>query len=224
MISINNKQYIIGLGTGRCGSKSLAYLLNHQDNVSFYHEMQDDYCIRHTGDKILPWYPDYRKATLKVKSLRLISGSIVGDIAPYYLNYVYFMIDKLKNVKFIVMERDKESVVKSYIAKTPLKNHWCSYDSDCWQSDRYRKDRWDKAYPNIDYAKSKAEAIGIYWDIYKLRINAYKKEFPDKFLVINVYDLNSRETQNKIFDYIGLESHNRVYMNVHENAILNKPK
>ena len=218
---MNDKQFVLGIGTGRCGTKSLAVLLDAQKDVTVYHELADRSTIRHYGDKILPWIPDYNKAILRLDSLRRIPGRVVGDVAFYYLNYIYFFKEHLPNLKIIVMEREKDKVVSSYIAKTPGRNHWCSYESECWKSGRYHEDRWDKAYPKIDYAKTKEEAIGIYWELYKKRVDALELEFKDDIIRINVNDLNKETTQEKLFNFIGLD--NWKHICVHVNWILTRP-
>ena len=111
-----NKQLIISIGTGRCGSVSLSKFLSAQEYVSVLHEGRLD---SHKIRKLIKWGNDEKNLFEWLEFLLSLDGNkFVGDTGMYYLPYIEQIIEKYPQVKIIVMERDKEEVVKSYIKKT----------------------------------------------------------------------------------------------------------
>lgn len=96
------KELIIGFGTGRCGSKSLASFLNRQPEIAFTHE----------GAAITfwPFLGGYRKALDKVMSY---DAPIVGDISPNWIMYLDRLVEDVPSVKFIYLTRGNTVEVAS---------------------------------------------------------------------------------------------------------------
>ena len=139
-----NKQLIISIGTGRCGSVSLSKFLSAQEYVSVLHEGRLD---SHKIRKLIKWGNDEKNLFEWLEFLLSLDGNkFVGDTGMYYLPYIEQIIEKYPQVKIIVMEREKEEVVKSYIKKTTGRNHWFDHDGKEWDKD----DKWDPCYPKYD--------------------------------------------------------------------------
>ena len=108
MKELNKKTVIFGLGTGRCGTTSLSKLLNSQDNSLVGHELFP----------ILPWNTNKSVFEFKFHQLnhQTHAYDVVGDVGMYYLPYVtslLYSFQNTHNVKFIIMERNIDEVVKA---------------------------------------------------------------------------------------------------------------
>ena len=98
-------QLIIGYGTGRCGTSSLAHLLN----------LQPDCDIRHEAEG-LHWWPiltDYLKIRDELKE-RLKHNKVVGNIGYMWLQYVSRIVEEFSDVNLIHIWRKEEEVVESF--------------------------------------------------------------------------------------------------------------
>ncbi len=202
---------IIGLGTGRCGTVSLKHLLAMQQNTHATHEMM-----------ILPYKFHERKFVAYMRKLSTRPVRISVDVALWNLPYVTAIIAKYHNTKFICLKRDKEAVVKSYMAKTPNRNHWTQWNSPYWSDTKWPVERrcgYKNCYPRFD--ADKEEAIGLYWDYYEIVSETYEKEFPDNFRIFPVEYLNTRDGCEKILDFAGYVEM-IIKVGIHKNAILNR--
>ena len=209
------KRFVIGTGSGRCGTMSLAKLLNGCKGVNVFHELN----AKKDTDAILSYKRDEEQLKRKLNLLNSLEGTLVGDVALYYLNHIDWFFEKLSNLKVIYMWRDKEEVVESYIRKTEkgvLLNHWWSEKRKAGTSYVIHH-RWNKAYPKFDNTKTKREAIAKFWDWCMKKGCELKRKYPDKVLMINVYDLNSKFFQKIIFDFLEIPETNRNYQTVWEN-------
>ena len=192
-----NKQLIIGLGTGRCGTVSLTNLLVAQ-GVNATHEN-----IR------LPWlFSDEIDTVLNDIISR--NENRVSDTALYYLPYIPHIIDKYPNTKFICLRRNKKDTVNSYIRKTQGRNHW-SMEHDMIPN------IWDKFYPTYKIT-DKREAIEYYWDEYYLQAIEYESLYPNSFKIFQTEDvLNKRLSQLELFKFLGIDNY-QIVLNIKENV------
>ncbi|MGH6875839.1 MAG: sulfotransferase [Rhizomicrobium sp.] len=129
---------IIGLGTGRSGTASLAKLLNAQRDAHCFHEMNPS-CVRFSGTlrPILNAIDEFQSildggdpsmitvdlsravAARAYDDLRGRSGlRLIGDIAFYYLSYVPAIAAYNPNVRFLCMRRDIDRTIQSWMDKT----------------------------------------------------------------------------------------------------------
>lgn len=133
------KKIVIGIGTGRCGTKSLAALLDGCRGCEVTHEFGSP----------LPWHVDKQAFENKKKLIETYDGKVIGDVALYHLNYA-----DMWGAKIIHIYRDKKKAVDSLIDKTEGKGHW-----------RNDATPWDKAFPTLAW-KEKKEAVSAYYDLY----------------------------------------------------------
>jgi hypothetical protein len=136
---------VIGLGSGRCGTASLAKLLNAQTDALCFHEMNPS-CVRFTGTPrpILNTIDEFQEiidggdpSALTVDLARPVAANTydqlcrmdrvqtIGDIAFYYLSYVEAIATRNANVRFVCLKRDKEETVESWMKKTSI-HRWHS--------------------------------------------------------------------------------------------------
>jgi hypothetical protein len=191
------KTYIFGLGTGRCGTQSLAKLLNAQQESKITHEYSS----------ILPWDKDIVAFDNKFKEISSRSGHFIGDVASYYLPYTSHILRKVSQeyIKFIILKRDINEVCESFMRKTHGRNHWQSNHSG-------RKCKWDIAFPCFNSLHTKREAIKEYYHLYYDMC----AEIPEDLkYIINTNDLNSPGEVNRMLDWVGFN--NPTFKKIHIN-------
>lgn len=131
---------IIGLGTGRSGTASLAKLLNSQEDSLCFHEMNPS-SVRFAGtprpimnaiDEFQAIIDGGAPSELTVDLGRGVVANaydrlcqmprvrMIGDIAFYYLTYVEAIAARNANVRFICLRRDKEETVQSWMRKSSI--------------------------------------------------------------------------------------------------------
>lgn len=131
---------VIGLGTGRSGTASLANLLLKQTDAHCFHEMNPT-CVRFFGTPrpILNGIDEYqaildggdpsklivdlsRQVVMEAydKLCKTDNVKLIGDIAFYYLSYVEAIAERNPNVRFVCLKRDKEKTVRSWLHQASL--------------------------------------------------------------------------------------------------------
>ena len=212
-----NKQLIISIGTGRCGSVSLSKFLSAQESISVLHEGRLD---SHKIRKLIKWGNDEKNLFEWLEFLlSLDENKFVGDTGMYYLPYVEQIIDKYPEVKIIVMERDKEEVVKSYIKKTTGRNHWFDHDGKEWDKD----DKWDPCYPKYDIS-NKEKALEKYWEDYKSQTDNLILKFPDKIKKWTIQSLNTLNGKNEILNFLNYNLDRNINQEFKHNTKLKSEK
>lgn len=128
---------VIGLGTGRSGTNSLAKLLSAQREAFCFHEMNPA-CVRFSGTPrpILNAVNEFQaildggdSSNVAVDLSRPVSANaydklckmprlrLVGDVAFYYLSYVEAIAAHNRNVRFLCTRRDIDMTVASWVKK-----------------------------------------------------------------------------------------------------------
>lgn len=124
---------IIGLGSGRCGTRSLATLLNAQPETVCFHEVNPS-CMAWEGTErtVLSMLEEFRAVLAggpreitvdlaarlradplpRLRSLEAVTA--IGDVASYYLPYAS-MLAKMPDVRMPVLRRDKGATVASFV-------------------------------------------------------------------------------------------------------------
>jgi len=136
---------VIGIGTGRSGTASLANLLNAQRDAVCFHEMNPS-CVRFHGTPrpILNTIDEYQAiidggdpAMLTVDLGRPVAAKaydrlrgmqrvrLIGDIAFYYLTYVEAILQRNPRVRFVCLQRDRTETVESWLVQASIKR-WTS--------------------------------------------------------------------------------------------------
>jgi hypothetical protein len=156
--------------------------------------------------------------------LRGRSAKVVADIALWNLSYVTAILAEDDKTKFICLKRDKDLVIKSFIRKTPKRNHWTRFESEYWSDEKWSRERkcpYKNCYPRFDLDKEKA--IGLYWDHYKEVSELYEQAFSDNFRIFPVEDLNTRDGCERILTFAGYEEMT-VKVGIRKNALVNRKK
>lgn len=178
---------LIGLGTGRCGTTSLAHLLNSAEDCSVTHESG----VIRLG---LSW--NFSEKGIK-KALDIMGGvrdKKVGDIAFYYLPYVEWIASQRPEATFVCMRRDREETIESYMKKSGTRDHWSSMRNDL--------DPWDRMYPRFK-TDDKRAAIGMYWDMYYEETDRLERS-GIRIKTFDMHMLNEDSGVERILDFCGL--------------------
>ncbi|HJP01578.1 MAG TPA: glycosyltransferase, partial [Planctomycetota bacterium] len=184
------RQIVFGLGTGRCGTKSLAFLLDSQSGADVTHERNQHGVAWKGGelavDEALAW-------------CRGADGhTVVGDVGFYYLPYVEYILEREPDAKFVCLQRDCGETVRSYLSNTEGRNHWMHHDGSEWQPDR-----WDQCYPKYDVA-AKREALERYWHEYYDTANELARQYDGALRVFPITTLSTEQGQREILDFVGV--------------------
>jgi len=193
----HKKTILIGCGTGRCGTVSLSRLVNSGEGAVCTHERRP----------LLPWVLD---EDLLLERIRYFEGSdstLVGDVAYFHLPYLERLLEALPEARVICLERDRKEVIESFLWWTNWQNRWQDHDGIEW----VKNPVWDLTYPKFDMALSKSEAIGEYWDHYHAQIRALAEGHPGRVRIFEIEALNSREGQDRIFDFLGVQEARRKH-------------
>ncbi len=187
---------IIGLGTGRCGSVSLSKILSSQDDSYFTHEFG---VVPKRWERVTPFEEEFAKHIQSGKSF-------FGDIASYNLELTKHYLKSGVNLRAIILKRNRDEVIRSFIAKANGRNHWMKHDGQWWSHDH-----WDKCFPKFD-AGSIGEAIGLYYDHYYVEC---EKMDQSKCFWVETPELNNEERIKELLAWCGFE--NQTVQMFHSN-------
>jgi len=194
------KRLVIGLGSGRTGSMSLAYLFNEQP-----------YCIGTHESHHMPWDVNLELLDRGIKFLFSREASLVADSASYWLNYVPLIKERHPETKFICLYRDKEEIVRSFLRKTWGYNAWTQRDS------RHYVERYARTwlyFPHYDAPKQ--EALRKYIDTYYALADTM---VDDNFRIFHIDNLNTIDGIKSILDFAGIPEEQQVVKVFHENKL-----
>jgi hypothetical protein len=149
---------ILGIGTGRCGTGSLAKVLNQQtDAVCSFEE-----------PPLLPWKAADGPRVIRERFARFRhfgKARLLGDCASFYLPYVEDAIAAEPDVRIVCLMRPREEVVTGFCRwldqAMPLPtNHWAKRPSAGWHHDPLRA----RTYPStISSPKTTFGKEGAAW-------------------------------------------------------------
>ena len=197
-VNMKSPRLVLGIGSGRCGTQSLARLLDQQPAASVTHEITP----------VLSWKDPQAKGRIaeRLTALRFNGRNheISGDIAHYYLNYVNAALELDPKLRVICLKRPREEVIESYYRWVterfgPGVNHWKRPGSK-WKSSAI----WSKCFPK--YATDDMrEAIGLYWDEYYQSVDALLINHPDRLRMFDMRtSLNTEQGQRELLSFLGV--------------------
>lgn len=201
---------LLGCGTGRSGTASLARLLDGCRGTWVTHEQKP----------VLPWRYDPRYLTNRILYWRSLDTPFVGDVASWNLHYIEPLLQYFPALRAICLERPKDEVVESWERKTPTWNHVQHPDS--WRADWDVDDKFVDSFPKF-MADSKREALELYWHLYRDEIRRLQRRHPANVAIFDMgWALNTREGQDAIFEHAGIPPEARAYRTIHENSLSNR--
>lgn len=205
----------LGAGTGRCGTQSLAYLLDGCDEVAVDHE----------GNPHIPYdgfYPGLLSRHKQEWGRKGKNKDIthVGDVAFYWLYCLEDVVDMWSHkVKILFLKRDRTETVESYMDYTGKRHHWQEHSGDYWIKDS----TWYREFPKFEVSsdlekeEQKRQSLFKYYDFYYEKVDDIldKQDQIDNFdaELFPMEKLNSKEGQKDIFDFYEIPEKNRRYRN-----------
>ncbi len=177
------------MGTGRCGTVSLAQLLNAQRDVDIGHEELEFNLPYSGGEQLIAAY---------VRDLKQRKARVVGDVFSAYLPYCKQIVNRCEDVRFLCLQRDREETIASFLKKAGPANHWIQHDGRRWISDP-----WDRCFPSYDETDIE-KAIGRYWDDYYELAEEFVRTLGDSFAIFPVSHLNSKQGQAELLAFGGI--------------------
>jgi len=203
MVDRLERRLVIGLGSGRCGSRSLAYLLNAQPNTKINHE----HFIP------MPWKVSGRAIQYFLESIMTKADTLwYGDVAFWHLNYMPAIIEILPQTKCVVIKRNRdETIASKVLIYKSLGYCGCiHFRSKHWQPE------WDEfvfesggysllyhAEPHFDLPIE--EAVAAQYDLYYERIDEQMQMYPDNYKLYETEDILSNvDTQMSLFNWLGM--------------------
>src|SRR5689334_17661165 len=173
----DGRTIVLGMGTGRCGTHTLAELLNRQPDARVTHEQPP----------LLTWRPCPGRSAIRERLERIKRTRpqrLVGDVALFYLPYVEEALALEPNLRVIGLERPREEVITSFCrwADTvhPLPtDHWAADPPPGWHHDPI----WTRIFPQYPGHASREERIGRYWDDYHRAAAELARKHPGRVRV-----------------------------------------
>lgn len=188
---------LLGLGTGRSGSTSLAKLWESQDDCYSFHEHPPR----------LTWKENPTRWSFHKRRFDLLLDhyGFVSDVSHWWLPYIDRIMEHYQNVRIVVLQRDRDAMVESFLKIKAGRdgrfiNHWIDHDGSTWI-----KNAWDECYPSYDVSTMR-EALECYWNEYRSTVDALVKRFPSSIKVFPTERLSEPDTQRDILSFCGFEN------------------
>lgn len=174
---------IIGCGTGRCGTASLAYLLR-QNGINATHELPPH----------LPWEVDEKLLASRIEYFRNAKKP-VADVAFYYLPYLPFLLRKFPELVVVGLRRDREETIRSFEKKLGDRNPFNPFKEE--------DHIWGPCYPKFPFLERRV-ALGRFWDMYYQWLGLVASKFWGRVRIFRTEDLGKEDTQREILRWCGV--------------------
>ena len=196
----NPGQLLIGLGSGRCGSTSLAAMLATVTNS----------CSTHETPPLIFWQPELEQIDFHIKRFRILTNyfSLVADVSHWWLNSIERVFDAFPGAKAIGLVRDNEDCARSFSRIQGFGvgsyNPWAATGNGLW-----RTGHWDPTYPTYSlpsYAqkkpdRAKFELIGRYVSDYNAQLAQMAVREPKRVKLVRTEELGRDTVQKEIFRF-----------------------
>jgi len=196
-------QVILGIGTGRCGSTSLAAAFRDLDNALSTHE----------NPPMIFWQPQSEQIEFHLKRLELLCRyyAVVFDAAHWWLNAMDSFFERFPQGKVVGLHRRMESCVTSFLrikgVEPGTANHWALPDNSIWEPNI-----WDPCYPSYavpprlesDYYRAKGTQIQWYVDNYNQQLDELASARPDQVMLLSTESLDQPQVADRLGDFVGV--------------------
>lgn len=204
---------VLGLGSGRCGSTSLAALFAGVEAC----------CATHENPPLVHWQPTADQIRIHCRRFRLLLDrfQVVFDAAHWWLNAADEILASFEDVKLIGLMREPDACARSFlkikgIGRNSI-NHWLDHDGTFW-----RPGLWDALYPSYDAARhglgspretakedlhvSQHRLVRMYVEDYNRSLLRMKDSLGERLLLVRTEEIGARAVQDEIFDFLGLRA------------------
>jgi hypothetical protein len=187
---------VLGLGTGRCGTQSLARLLAVQPGV-----------IRSRHEHFfLPWLgagdPVWRRRAEDLLPERAEhTAGIYCEVASWYLPYAAHLLKAATNhgtpLRGIILERPATEVIASFLRKVgPFRNHWQPHDG--------RFDPFDPCFPQFSPELTREQALLEYCTVCQTEGRRLEEAYPGCFRRFDLTSLADPESATSLLHWCGV--------------------
>jgi hypothetical protein len=196
-------QVLLGLGTGRSGSTSLAAILATVEAS----------CSTHENPPLIAWTPNPEEVQFHLRRLRLLSQyfALVADVSHWWLNVLDVAFVQFPGAKAIGLYRNPQGCTESFMKMKGFGrgsyNHWVPYGNSIWATAQ-----WDPSYPTYAVPKNagrdpdgaKYELIARYAREYNERLRSLAEVWRKRFMLIRTEELSNAATQEAIYRFAGV--------------------
>ena len=202
---------VLGLGSGRCGSTSLAAMIGQAPEV----------CATHENPPPIHWTPTPARIAFHAKRFAILRDhfALVFDAAHWWLNALDGLSAEAGELEVVGLVRDAEACVRSFLrikgrGRGSL-NHWAGHDGGYW-----KKALWDRMYPSfatgdlglgpagpgdaVAMDRIKTAQVTRYVEDYNQALAQAAQRLGERALLVRTEDLTTLRTQRAIFDFLGL--------------------
>jgi hypothetical protein len=191
----------IGVGTGRCGTTSLAEIIDACENVRCTHEAYS-----------FAWYEIDEEVGSLIRDLRRASEAdlMLGDVGQSLISHLPELRSSIHALKVICIHRDKQGTVDSFTRygwqklRPGDKRRWID---KCYHSDGDYRVRSSRAFPVIDGITAD-QACGFYWEMYESMMRRIRQPV----LHIQMEELNDDARLNAVFEFLEIPERDRVFI------------
>ncbi len=200
---------VLGIGTGRCGSTSLATLLDAQRGAHVTHEHAP----------VLAWGRGTAADRFHIRRFREHAGRhrLFGDVAHWWLPRLADIAAAFPGLRVIVVRRERQATVNSF-AKLRAQ---AGTGALPWGGNREGigpHNIWRSTYPPSE-PMDFAEAIGSFWDRYYNEASRVLTVSGAAHLLVETETLSDPATQRRILDLVGVARDRQVILpELRENA------
>lgn len=190
---------VLGLGTGRSGSSTLAAILGSVEGALSIHEVPP----------LIYWHPSREQVEFHMRRLEVLSWHfpLTVNSGYYYLWVLDEFFDRFPEGKAIGAYRATEPCASSWFNIVPRwSNRWVSSHNGIWGATA-----WDPTLPKYpipdgahrDPDEVKRDHIRRYIVEYNDKLKSYADRFPERFLLVRTEDLDEPSTRTCISDFLG---------------------
>jgi len=234
---MTKQSIILGIGTGRCGTASLAKILNQQpDMVCSFDEppllpwttggTPSAEVLRPMGERSvaregntpsppapLPQAGEGSKIIRERFARFRLHGkaSLLGDCASFYLPYIEEAIAAEPDIRIVCLRRPREEVVGSFCQWL---DQTMPLPTNHWAQQPAPGWHHDpvrtRTYPQYD-TQNREEGIRRYWDEYYERVGKLIQQYPEHIRLFDTYEaFNTESGQRKLLSFVGIPPEKQV--------------
>lgn len=197
------QKIVLGIGSGRCGTFSLARLLG----------MQPECVSTHEEPPLLPWRREPGERVIRARFARFRRtrrGRLLADSASFYLPYVEDAIRLEPAIRVICLKRPREEVVRSFCrwldSYAMPTNHWAERPAAGW----FHDPKWTRIFPQYDEPDREA-GIRRYWDEYYERAGELADRYPENVRLFDMREaLDTEAGVAELLTFAGIPAERQV--------------
>ena len=200
-----NRQIILGMGAGQCGSLLLSQILNKQPHARVTHEQLP----------LLPWERRPNAPGIRERLDRIVSTSnerLVGDVASFYLPYAEEAIRCDPAIRIICLKRPEHEIVAGFCryldqsSPFPI-NHWAKVPAPGWSHDPF----FTRIFPQYDTA-DREQGLRQYWNEYYATAERLQQQYPDNVRIWDTEILTTEAGVRDVLTFAGIPAAEQVIL------------